>query len=182
MGKLTLYFHRGISKITSRFYPNVTGSSFVDHRAVVYNNNNLIMEERTNIDGHAIIMNTRAKFIMKKYSGAAVDLTVICGGHMSVPGFHHKQITDEYKDTHDINGDYDKDVVVEEDVWIASKVTLLSGVHIGRCSIIGSGAVVRGNVPPYPSSRGAPEPFRSGGWARAAGATRSCLGSIRHHC
>lgn len=68
---------------------------------------------------------------------------------MSVSGFHHKQITDEYKDTHDINGDYDKDVVVEEDVWIASKVTLLSGVHIGRCSIIGSGAVVRGNVPPY---------------------------------
>lgn len=134
-------------KITE--FPNVDKTARIDPSVKVYNPNNLFMEEKTNINHDAVIMNTRAKFIMKKWSGAAFGLIVVCGGHMSVPGKHHKQITNAYKDVHDINRDFDKDVVVEEDVWIASNVTLLSGVHVGRCSIIGSGSVVRGSVPPY---------------------------------
>lgn len=86
MGKLTLYFHRGISKITSRFLSNVTSTSFVDHLNTVYNGNNLVMAENTNIDDGAIIMNTRARFIMKRNSGAAIGLTVVTGDHISVVG------------------------------------------------------------------------------------------------
>lgn len=156
MGKLTLYFHRGISKITSKFYPNVTGSSFVDHRAVVYNNNNLIMEERTNIDGHATIMNTRAKFIMKKNSGAAFGLTVITGGHLSVPGMWLKDVTDAIKDEMDPDHQEDRDIVVEEDVWLGANVTLLKGVHVGRGSVVGAGSVVRNDIPPYAVVTGNP--------------------------
>ena len=40
-------------------------------------------------------------------------------------------------------------IIVEEDVWIGINVTLLSGAHVGRGAIIGAGAVVRGEVPPY---------------------------------
>lgn len=156
MGKLTLYFHRGISKITSKFYPNVTGSSFVDHRAVVYNNNNLIMEERTNIDGHATIMNTRAKFIMKRNSGAAFGLTVITGGHLSVPGMWLKDVTDAIKDEMDPDHQEDRDIVVEEDVWLGANVTLLKGVHVGRGSVVGAGSVVRNDIPPYAVVTGNP--------------------------
>lgn len=156
MGKLTLYFHRGISKITSKFYPNVTGSSFVDHRAVVYNNNNLIMEEKTNIDGHATIMNTRAKFIMKKNSGAAFGLTVITGGHLSVPGMWLKDVTDAIKDEMDPDHQEDRDIVVEEDVWLGANVTLLKGVHVGRGSVVGAGSVVRNDIPPYAVVTGNP--------------------------
>ena len=132
MGKLTLYFHRGISKITSMFYPNVAKGSFVDHRNTVYNRKNLIMGENCNIDDGATIMNTRARFIMKRNSGAAIGLTVVTGNHMSILGMNFKQVTDEIKDKFDTKHQMDRDVVVEEDCWIASNVTLLAGVNIGR--------------------------------------------------
>lgn len=54
----------------------------------------------------------------------------------------------------DINEDnkpkgYDKDVIVEKDVWIGCNVTLLSGVHVGRGAIVAAGAVVNKNIEPY---------------------------------
>lgn len=47
-------------------------------------------------------------------------------------------------------------VVIEENVWIADKVTICSGVTIGRCSIIAAGAVVTKNIPPYSIAAGVP--------------------------
>lgn len=40
-------------------------------------------------------------------------------------------------------------VVIEDDVWIGAGVNVLDGVRIGRGSVIGSGAVVREDIPPY---------------------------------
>lgn len=131
------------------FLPNIDSSSRVDYSVKVYNPNNLIMEEQTNIDGDAIIMNPRAKFVMKKWSGAAVGLLVVTGNHMSVVGKHLKQVTDIVKDEWDVNKRMDKDVIVDEDVWIGSRVTLLAGSHIGRGAEVGSNSVVRGTIPPY---------------------------------
>ena len=36
------------------------------------------------------------------------------------------------------------DIVVEDEVWIGADVTILPGVHIGRCAVIGAGSVVTG--------------------------------------
>lgn len=36
----------------------------------------------------------------------------------------------------------DKDVFVDDDVWIGCNVTILNGVHIGRRSVVGAGSVV----------------------------------------
>ena len=137
------------NKLTSHKYGLMTPTSVLSRKTIVYNPKNLFMEEDTNINRGAIIMNGRAKFVMKKWSGAAFGLTVITGNHMSIPGKHHKMITDVEKDELDTLHEYDKDVVVEEDVWIGAKSTLLSGTHLGRCCIVGAGSVVRGVVPPY---------------------------------
>lgn len=40
-------------------------------------------------------------------------------------------------------------VVIDDDVWIGSRVTILPGVHIGKGSIIGAAAVVTHDVEPY---------------------------------
>lgn len=40
-------------------------------------------------------------------------------------------------------------IVIEEDVWLGSRVIVLPGVVIGRGSIIGTGTVVTKSVPPY---------------------------------
>lgn len=43
----------------------------------------------------------------------------------------------------------EKPVVIEDDVWIGSRVTILPGVRICSGSIIGASAVVTKDVPPY---------------------------------
>ncbi|MCD8057326.1 MAG: acyltransferase [Bacteroides fragilis] len=40
-----------------------------------------------------------------------------------------------------------KDVVIEDFVWLGSRVTILPGTHIGRGAIIQAGSVVHGYIP-----------------------------------
>ena len=47
-------------------------------------------------------------------------------------------------------------VVIEDYVWIASRVTILPGVHIGRGAVVASGAVVTKDVPPMTIVGGVP--------------------------
>jgi len=47
-------------------------------------------------------------------------------------------------------------VIIEDDVWIGIRAIILSGVKIGRSSIIGAGAVVTKDVPPFSIVAGNP--------------------------
>ena len=42
-----------------------------------------------------------------------------------------------------------KPIVIEDDVWIGSRVIILPGVHVGRGSVIGAGSVVTKSIEPY---------------------------------
>lgn len=149
--------HKLVKWYRHREYHHIADSAYIARNVKVYDRNNLIMEERTNLNSGAIIMNTRAKLIMKKWSGAAIGLLAVTGNHMQLVGKSLKQITDADKDKLDINHELDKDIVVEEEVWIGSNVTLLAGVTLGRGSIIGASCVVRsGKVPPYAVLAGNP--------------------------
>ena len=50
----------------------------------------------------------------------------------------------------------EKPVVIEDDVWIGSRVTILPGVHIGQGAIIGASAVVTHDVEPFTIVAGNP--------------------------
>lgn len=47
-------------------------------------------------------------------------------------------------------------IVVEDGVWIASRVTILPGVTVGRGAVIAAGAVVTAHVPPHTLVAGVP--------------------------
>ena len=47
-------------------------------------------------------------------------------------------------------------VVVEDDVWIGANATILSGVRVGTCSVIGAGSVVTKDIEPYSIYAGVP--------------------------
>lgn len=149
-----------VVKILDKFrrigYKNVHSSCHLGRNIRVFCKDNLVMLEHSNINANAVIMNTRAKFVMGKYSGAAMNLFVATGNHMSVPGMNKREVTDAVKDKLDVDHEYDKDVIVDEDVWIGANVMLLSGVHIGRGAIVGAGSVVRKNIPPYAIVSGNP--------------------------
>lgn len=50
----------------------------------------------------------------------------------------------------------EKPVVIEDDVWICDRVIILPGVRVGKGSILGAGAVVTKDVPPYAIVGGVP--------------------------
>ncbi|MFZ3134751.1 acyltransferase [Methanothrix sp.] len=50
----------------------------------------------------------------------------------------------------------DKEVIIEEDVWIGANVTILPGVRIGRCSVVAAGSVVTKDVKPFTIVAGSP--------------------------
>lgn len=67
------------------------------------------------------------------------------GNHrIDIIGKYMKDVTEKEK-----LPDNDQDVIIEDDVWVGTNVTILKGVRIGHGSVIGAGSVVTRNVPPY---------------------------------
>lgn len=70
------------------------------------------------------------------------------------------QETNIWTEQHDYNSptykSVCKEVVIEDYVWLASRVTVLPGVHIGRGAVVASGAVVTKDVPPLAIVAGIP--------------------------
>jgi acetyltransferase-like isoleucine patch superfamily enzyme len=49
-----------------------------------------------------------------------------------------------------------RNIVIEDDAWIGSNVTVLPGVRVGRCSTVGAGSLLHKDVPPYTVIAGNP--------------------------
>ncbi len=47
-------------------------------------------------------------------------------------------------------------IVIEDDAWLGANCVLLPGITIGTCSVVGAGAVVTKDVPPYTIVAGVP--------------------------
>lgn len=47
-------------------------------------------------------------------------------------------------------------IIIEDDVWVASRVNIVAGVTIGRGAVIGAGAVVTGDIPACAVAVGVP--------------------------
>ena len=114
----------------------------------------IYMYENTNIYEHANFIispkGDKGKFIMKKNSGSATGLTVITGNHHRDIGVLFKELLATRA------ADEDKDVIVEEDVWMGANVTLLAGVKVGRGATIAAGALCAKSIPPYAIVMGNP--------------------------
>lgn len=151
--------HRLLEIKRRKSFPNISESSVIPSSVKVYNGSNLYMEDDTLIGEDSVIMNPRASFTMKKYSFTARELLVIDGNHMPVVGLPKIKVTNEMKDASPDKDKYNAPIVVEEDVWIGARVTLMSGVTIGRGCIIAAGAVVTRSTSPYSVCGGVPSKF-----------------------
>lgn len=118
------------------------------------NPRNIFIGNYVGIGSHVFISAINARCIIKDHCAIAERFTVHTGNHAQVVGKFVTDITDRNKPR-----GYDADVVVEEDVWIGCNVTLLSGVKIGRGSIVAAGSVVTKSCLPYSVIGGIPAKF-----------------------
>lgn len=118
----------------------------------IHNPHNVFLYDNTNILPGFIFISHRGQFFFHQGSAAAQNLTVVTDSHIRKVGklFKDEELFYKYKDN------ISENVVVEEDVWIGTNVTLLPGVTIGRGSNVGAGTVIRGKVPPYSIVSGNP--------------------------
>jgi acetyltransferase-like isoleucine patch superfamily enzyme len=135
-------FYRNYFQVRRSKFGFIDSTARVRYPILIKGIENVFLYENTHILGRSLLITTKARFIMKKNSASAEGLTVVTGSHPQTIGEFFLQ-----KAMYDIQEA--RDIIVEEDVWLASNVTLLAGVVVGRGSIVGSSAVCRNSVPPY---------------------------------
>lgn len=82
---------------------------------------------------------------------------VLIASHVYISDHDHGEITKEDLLKHpNQRALVSSPVVIEDDVWIGEKATILKGVTVGKGSVIAAGAVVTKNVPPYSVAAGVP--------------------------
>lgn len=93
------------------------------------------------------------------------------------------QQTNIWTEQHDYNDPTYKSVtapvVIEDYVWLASRVTVLPGVRIGRGAVVASGAVVTKDVPPLAIVGGVPAQIIGYRKEQALRYTQSCSAWFR---
>lgn len=86
--------------------------------------------------------------------GMKIGDFVMIGPYCLFASVHHK--FDGYRLPMLLQKPVIKPIVIEDDVWIGAKATVLGGVTIGRGAIIAAGAVVNKDVEPYSIVGGVP--------------------------
>ena len=120
---------------------------------------NIYIDEFSSFGPNATLYSTAAKLTVKKHVVIGPNVTIITGDHDYYVGTWIDSLPEETK-----SDGWDADVIIEEDVWIGSNVTILKGVTIGRSSIIAAGSVVTKDVAPYSIVGGVPAKFIKMKW------------------
>lgn len=104
------------------------------------------------IGSDALFMCTRAPIKIGDHVMFGPRVMIITGNHRTdVIGRYMSEIKDDEK-----LPENDREVIIEGDNWIGANAIILKGVHIGKGAIVGAGAVVNKDIPPYACVGGVP--------------------------
>lgn len=92
--------------------------------------------------------------VLLGYGGITIGNNVRIASNTSIVAFNH--VFEEVDVSIISQGNSQKGIKIEDDVWIGSGVRILDGVIIGKGSVIGAGSVVTKNIPPYSVAVGVP--------------------------
>lgn len=103
--------------------------------------------------GHHVYINHHVELGATK-AGITIGNYVMIGPYTLIATLKHSLITKSkpmylQKDTYE-------SVTIEDDVWIGTKCTILPGITIHQGAVVGAGAVVTKDVPPYAIVGGVP--------------------------
>lgn len=124
----------------------------------VYIGANGIFTHRNISIGNDVYIGANAVF-QSTFGEIKIGNHIMFGPGVNIHGGNHKinEIGTLMKHTSDKQPGDDGIVVIEDDCWIGANAVILTNVTIGKGSVIGSGAVVTRDVPPYSIYTGVPE-------------------------
>lgn len=118
--------------------------------AAIANPANVFLYEDIHLREGLKVINYTGKVVIKKFTEIAPDCTIVTGNHTPTVG-----VPQRLGGPCHIN-DNEKGVTIEEGVWIGTRITLLSGAHVGRGAVIGAQSLVNKEIPPYAVAVGSP--------------------------
>lgn len=119
------------------------GKQFLFDPDGYYSFQNIHVGNEVSLGWRPVIMAALSEVHIGNHVMFGPEVVIIGGGHnTSVLGEFMTQV-------HEKTGNEDLGVVIEDDVWVGARAVILRGVHVGRGSVIGAGAVVTKSVPPY---------------------------------
>jgi len=108
--------------------------------------------------GQGLVMGRNSSCDAYSFFGAGGLITigedVIMGQHVSFHAETHKFGSPDTAIR--LQGITPLPIMIDDDCWVGANVTFLGGAKIGRSSIVGAGAVVRGEFPPFSVIAGVP--------------------------
>lgn len=117
-----------------------------------YSFHNISVGNNVNLGLRPFLSSTRSNIKIGNHVFFGPEVAIHGGNHrIDVVGRFMISITEDEKRTED-----DKDVIIEDDVWIGTRAIILHGVTIGRGAVVAAGAVVTRDVPPYSIVGGVP--------------------------
>lgn len=81
------------------------------------------------------------KVVIKKWTSLSFGCTVVTGNHVPTVGINQRVL-----ERFHIN-DKEEDVLIDEDCWIGTGATLLSGTHLRRGCVVGAKTLVNKDYP-----------------------------------
>lgn len=145
-----LYKQKYIYPKQSNRYGLFGENSIINTPVYYTDQKNVFIANNVKIKSGFKLVNYTGRFIVKKYSTISLNCNVVTGNHIRTVGIPFVLLSSSH-----VN-DIEKDVIIEEDVWVGVNATLLSGCHLGRGCIVGACSMVNREVPPYAVVVGSP--------------------------
>ena len=155
-----------ISRWKARGCTTVGPWFMVEGRLLVNNGGTIVLGERVRIRAAhvpvelASLPGGRLEIGSRTFINSGVSIcaqeSVTIGKNCAIGNYTLIMDTDFHNPADHTQQSISKPIVIEDDVWLAARVTVLKGVRIGRGAVVAAGAVVTKDVPPCTLVGGVP--------------------------
>lgn len=122
-----------------------------------YGYGNIFLGRYVSISGPGTVLHsTKGKIVIGSFSSIGQNVAINEFNHCITKPCSSFMKRRCFDDNSFEEGTTKGDIIIEEDVWVGSNSCIMSGVHIGRGAIVGAGAVVTKDIPPYAIVGGVP--------------------------
>jgi len=148
-----VYMRRIIDRVVMHFYMPL----FASHGKNIlfdpwgdYSFHNIAVGNDVTLGTKPILLASDSRIIIGNKVMFGPEVCIVAGNHNT------SEIGSFMFDVHNKRPEDDQDVIIEDDVWVGTRVLILKGVIIGRGAVVGAGSVVSRSIPPYAIAAGNP--------------------------